>query len=123
MELEDELGDILGKARNGKNWSQADLARAVGISSGDIALIENYKWTPEEKDILRIADALSLHGPSLAAIAAGKWVPKNETADPGQFDIICLNVFMGSYPVKCYLVICRQTLATAIVDTELILKL
>ena len=65
MELEDELGDILGKARNGKGWSQTDLANAVGMASGDIALIENYKWTPEEKDVLRIANALSLHGPSL----------------------------------------------------------
>ena len=36
---------------------------------------------------------------------------------PGEFDIICLNVFMGSYPVKCYLLICRETRATAIVDT------
>ena len=26
MELEDELGDILEKARDGKSWSQADLA-------------------------------------------------------------------------------------------------
>ena len=117
MELEDELGDILGKARNGKRWSQAELAKAVGMASGDVARLENYEWIPEEKIIFRIADALNLHGPSLAAIAAGKWVPKKETPDPGHFDIICLNVFMGSYPVKCYLLICRETRATAIVDT------
>ena len=31
MELEDELGDIIEKARDGKQWSQQDLARATGI--------------------------------------------------------------------------------------------
>ena len=117
MELEDELGDILGKARSGKNWSQSDLAKSAGMPSRDIERIENYEWIPEERVILKIAEALDLDGPSLAAIAIGKWVPKIEIPDPGQFDIICLNVFMGSYPVKCYLVICRETRATAIVDT------
>ena len=117
MELEDELGDILGKARNGKRWSQADLAKATGIASEDIARIENYEWVPEKKIVFRVANALNLHGPSLAAIAAGEWAPKKETPDPGHFDIICLNVLMGSYPVKCYLLICRETRATAIVDT------
>lgn len=117
MELEDELGDILGKARDGKNWTQSDLAKSVGMPSRDIARIENYKWIPEERIVLRIAEALDLDGPSLAAIAIGKWVPKCETPDPGQFDIICLNVLMGTYPVKCYLIICRETRATAIVDT------
>ena len=81
MELEDELGDILEKARNGKRWSQADLAKSTGINSIDIIRIENYDWTPEEKDIFRIASVLNLHGPSLAAIAAGKWVPKKETSE------------------------------------------
>jgi len=126
MELEDELGDILGKARDGKRWGQADLAKAVQMSSGDIARIENYEWVPEEKVVLKIASVLDLHGPSLATIADGKWTPKKETPDPGQFDIICLNVLMGSYPVKCYLVICRETGSTAIVDTganpEVIIK-
>ena len=43
---------------------------------------------------------------------------KNETSDSNSIDIICLNVFMGYYPVKCYLLICRETRATAIIDTE-----
>ena len=47
MDLEDELGDILEKARDGKRWSQVDLAKSTGISIEDIARIENYKWIPE----------------------------------------------------------------------------
>ena len=117
MELEDELGDILGKARNGKSWNQADLAKSVGIRFEDVERIESCDWIPEEKLTLRIADALNLHGPSLLAIAARQWLPKKETPDPGPFDIVCLNVLMGNYPVKCYLLVCRETRATAIVDT------
>ena len=126
MELEDELGDILEKARDGKRWSQSDLAKSTGISLEDIVRIENYEWIPKEAIVIKIANALNLHGPSLAAIAAGKWAPKKETPDSGHFDIICLNVFMGSYPVKCYLLVCRKTRATAVIDTganpEVIIK-
>ena len=116
-ELEDELGDILGKARDGKGWTQADLAKSAGMSVGDIARIENYEWVPEEKVVFKIANALDLHGPSLLAIAEEKWVPEKEIPDPGPFDIICLNVFMGLYPVKCYFLVCRETRATAVIDT------
>lgn len=117
IQLEDELGDILAKARDGKCWSQNDLARAAGVSAGEIRRIENYEWIPDEALILRIAEALDLHGPSLWAIAQGAWVPEETIPDPGPFDLVCLNVFMGSYPVKCYLLICRETRDTAIVDT------
>ena len=61
MGLEDELGDILEKARDGKRWSQIDLAKSTGMSIGDIARIENYEWIPEEKVVFKIANALSLH--------------------------------------------------------------
>ena len=43
---------------------------------------------------------------------------ENETTDSNSIDIICLNAFMGYYPVKCYLLICRETRTTAIIDTE-----
>ena len=116
-ELEDELGDIVQKARDGKSFSQSDLAHAAGLSAQDIGRIERYEWIPEDQTVLKLADVLDLHGPSLLAIAGGKWVPEKETPDPGPFDIECLNVFMGLYPVKCYLLICRETRATAVVDT------
>ena len=117
MTLEDELGDILCKARDGRSWCQSDLAKAVSLSLEDIVRIESYEVIPEERVILKMAEVLDLHGPSLVADSTGKWGPKNETPDPGQFDIVCLNVFMGTYPVKCYLLICKETRATAIVDT------
>ena len=44
--LEDDLGDIVQKARGGKSFSQDDLARAVGLSVGEIGRIESYEWIP-----------------------------------------------------------------------------
>ena len=116
-ELEDELGDILGKARDGKSWSQNDLARSVGVSPDAIRRMENYELIPDDACIQKIASALDLHGPSLLAIAKETWVPREITPDSAPFDLVCLDVFMGMYPVKCYLLTCRDTRETAIIDT------
>ena len=116
-QLEDEFGDILQKARDGKSWSQNDLARSVGISPDAIRRMESYEYIPDDTVILKIADALDLHGPSLVVIAKEAWVPNAISPDPGPFELICLNVFMGMYPVTCYLLICRDTRETAIIDT------
>jgi len=116
-ELEDELGDILEKARDGKSWSQKALAQSADIALEDIRRMENYELTPDETSIEKLASALDLHAPSLLAIAHEAWSPEPILPDPGPFDLVCLSVFMGSYPVKCYLLICRETKATAIIDT------
>ncbi len=41
--LEDELGDILPKARDGKAWSANDLAEAVAIPVSGIRRMEQYE--------------------------------------------------------------------------------
>ena len=38
--LEDELGDVLEKSRDGKGWTQSDLAHASGISVSDVSRID-----------------------------------------------------------------------------------
>ncbi|GJL78317.1 MAG: hypothetical protein NPINA01_13060 [Nitrospinaceae bacterium] len=116
MQLEDELGDILQKARDGKTWSTDDLARATDLPDDDIRRIENYEWTPEDSVVLELARVLDLDGPALIEIAQERWIPKKPADDPN-FDLICLNVFMGEYPVNCYLLRCKETGETAVVDT------
>ncbi|NIQ01808.1 MAG: MBL fold metallo-hydrolase [Nitrospinaceae bacterium] len=115
--LEDELGDILQKARDGKSWSQQDLARTAKLSTGEIRRIENYEWIPPDDAIHRIAEALNLDGPALAAVARNTWHPQPPAHDDPDLDLICLNVFMGTYPVKCYLLRCKATDETAVIDT------
>jgi len=115
-DLEDEFGDILQKARDGKSWSPKDLANATGIPSDEIRRMENYELIPTDSAIMRLAEALDLHGPSLLTIAKGAWKPLPASSDP-EFDVNCMDVLMGSYPVKCYLLRCVTTGATAVVDT------
>ena len=117
IKLEDELGDVLEKARDGKNWSQADLARAAQVSPDVITQIENYETVPDDNAIINLARVLDLHPPSLIDLARGNWVPLPPTPDPEKFEVVCLNLLVGSYPVKCYLLICRETRSSAVIDT------
>ncbi len=116
MPLEDELGDILQKARDGKAWSQDDLVRETNLPKDDIERIESYQLTPEDSDVLKLAKALDLDGPTLIDISHERWTPKEPSADL-DFDLVCMNVFMGEYPVNCYLLRCKATGETAVVDT------
>lgn len=114
--LEDEFGDILEKARDGKNWSQADLAQAVNVPVHDIQRMERYELIPDDAGISAVAAALDLDASALHAIAHEAWQPEPPRDDPA-LDLICLNVTMGLYPVKCYLLRCPETNESAVVDT------
>ncbi|MEK9630113.1 MAG: MBL fold metallo-hydrolase [Nitrospinota bacterium] len=116
MPLEDELGDILQKARDGKDWSRSDLVKATDLQDNDLQKIESYQLTPDDADVLKLAQALDLDGPALIDIAKEQWEPEAPAYDP-DFDLVTLNVFMGEYPVNCFLVRCKETGETAVVDT------
>ncbi len=116
MPLEDELGDILQKACDGKAWSRSDLVRETNLPQEDIQKIESYQLTPEDSDVLKLAKALDLDGPALIEITRERWEPKPPADDP-DFDLVCLNVFMGEYPVNCYLLRCKETGETTVIDT------
>jgi len=117
VQLEDEFGDILEKARDGKSWSQDDLAREAEVPVAAIRRMERCEAAPSDDEVRRLARALDLDFPALVAIAQGEWSPAPVPADPAPFDMVCLELLMGSYPVKCYLVSCRATGATALIDT------
>jgi DNA-binding XRE family transcriptional regulator len=104
----DILGDILQKARDGKSWSQKDLAEAAGLELDEVRRMERYELTPPEETITKLAKVLDLDGPALSAIARNAWHPNGPMSDP-DLDLVCLNVFMGTYPVKCYLVRCPRS--------------
>ena len=99
MPLEDELGDIIQKARDGKAWSQDDLVRATNLPQDDIQRIENYQLKPEDSVVLKLAKVLDLDGPTLMDISQDRWTPKEPSVDPN-FDLVCLNVFMGGVSCK-----------------------
>ncbi|MBT4388366.1 MAG: helix-turn-helix transcriptional regulator, partial [Nitrospina sp.] len=73
--LEDELGDVLEKSRDGKGWTQSDLAHAAGVSASDISRMERYEYVPDESVLKKLAKVLDLHAPSLIAVAKETWSP------------------------------------------------
>ena len=85
-------------------------------SGAYIPISESYQLTPEDSVVLKLAKALDLDGPTLIDISQERWTPKEPSVDP-DFDLVCLSVFMGEYPVNCYLLRCKATGETAVVDT------
>jgi hypothetical protein len=80
--LEDELGDVLEKSRDGKGWTQSDLARSSGIKVSEISRMERYEFIPDDAILINLAEVLGLHAPSLIAVAKATWSPPACRARP-----------------------------------------
>ena len=113
--LEDELGDIISKARGGLGLSIARLADATGISDREIGEIESYRLIPDRPRLDALAQALSLDPAKLAAIADG-WTPPPITPSIPGLVLETVPVTMGGYGENCYIVGCAETRAAAVVD-------
>ncbi len=125
--LEDEFGDIIGKARRGQDMSQGQIANAVGITEADIARMEQYTLIPTEAQVYKIAESLNLDGEKLLAIATEQWEPEPiKQSDDSKLDVITVSAPVRGWPVNAYLLICKDTKDAAIIDTaahpELILQ-
>lgn len=116
--LEDEFGDIIGKARSGLGKSPSAVAAESGVSEADLGALESYKRLPTEAETRAIAGAVGLDAARLYAIATEAWAPDEEpeVVDPAA-DVIRIQNFVGGYPVFCYILVCRKTKSAAVVDT------
>lgn len=71
--LEDEAGDVIRKAQAGLGVGDAALAEGAGVSAETLG--EALAGRAGEAVYRALAGVLGLHGPSLAALAAGEWHP------------------------------------------------
>lgn len=55
-----EFGDLLGKLRAARGWSQGRLAQQAGIDPSSVSRFEAGSRTPERDTVNRLADALVL---------------------------------------------------------------
>ena len=104
--LEDEFGDIVGKARRGQELSEDALYQAVGITERDWARIERYEWIPEANLVGQIADVLGLSSEKLIGIAQGEFYPKFPMGKPlknarVEMMILGLSFLMNGYLIGC----------------------
>ena len=114
--LEDEFGDIIGKARRGQDLSQSEIATAAGITEAELARMEQYILKPTETQVFRLAEVLNLDGAKLLDIATEQWEPEPQT-DDANLEVITISAPVGGWPVNAYLLICKATEDAAIIDT------
>ena len=74
MPLEDELSDILKKARTGQQRSVADVARASSLPEVELTELERGQAPRGREQVQAVARALGLREEPLSQVAEG-WVP------------------------------------------------
>lgn len=116
--LEDEFGDVVGKARRGQELSVEDLSSTTGIDVRVLEAIEAYEGPTDDGTVQRLADALGLHAGKLRDSARVAFFP----ADPhpqGERSAgleVRMLVLGTDFLMNGYVAICRRTRNAAVID-------
>ncbi|KXK01694.1 MAG: hypothetical protein UZ03_NOB001002186 [Nitrospira sp. OLB3] len=101
MPLEDELSDIIKKARLGRQRSVAEVARAAGLVEEDLAELERGRAPSGAAQVASVAKALGLKPDALVEVAQG-WTPEAQPASTAHVETVLGSI--GEYEVKGYVV-------------------
>jgi hydroxyacylglutathione hydrolase len=112
VELEDNVGDIVGKAQRGLRISDSELAKKAGVSANQLRTVRDGKF--EEATLRAIAPALQLDANALVDFGAGKWKPGKIDGVDG---LAQFNTSYGGMLVNSYLVWDPGTKRAAAFDT------
>ncbi len=112
MPLEDELSDIIKKARTGQQRSIADVARAGGLPEAELNELERGQAPHSRAQVQAVARALGLRADPLSQVAEG-WTPQALPSTLPHIETVLGSV--GGYEVKGYIVHDRGE--AVIVDT------
>jgi hydroxyacylglutathione hydrolase len=110
--LEDNVGDIIGKAQRGLRISDTELAEKARVSSQKIRELREGHF--DELALLRVAPVLGLAARALCELAKGEWHPRKIDAREGfaQF-----NTHYHGMAVNAYLVWDPASRVAAAFDT------
>ncbi len=81
--LEDEFGDVVGKARRGLGLSVDQLAVAAGLPAETVAAFEGYRRDPDREQSRALAVSLGLRPDQLWELAEEAWLPEPPSPDLG----------------------------------------
>jgi hydroxyacylglutathione hydrolase len=110
--LEDNVGDIIGKAQRGLGLSDSELAKKAGA---DLQTIRNLReGDVDEQSLLRIAPVLHLAADPLCELAKGEWRPQRIDERDG---LAQFNTRYHDMTVNAYLVWDPTSRAAAVFDT------
>ena len=110
--LEDNVGDIIGKAQRGLGISDSELAKKAGVDLQTIRKLLEGDF--DEAALLGVAPVLDLAADPLCELAKGEWRPKKIDERDGfaQF-----NTRFHDMTVNAYLVWDPASRAAAVFDT------
>ena len=110
--LEDNVGDIVGKAQRGLRISDTELAEKARVSSQKIRALRGGEF--DELTLLSVAGVLGLAARSLYELAKGEWRPKKNDECDG---VAQFNTRYHDMAVNAYLVWDPRSGAAAAFDT------
>ena len=115
MNLEDHLGDVIRKARMMSNVSAADAARTAGLTTAELAALEESGRLAKQPDLNALAQLVGLQPFKLENLAKG-WLPT--PIDIGIWRELRVITTTGEgMSVNCYLVWDEVSREAAIFDT------
>ena len=116
MQLEDELGDVVGKARRGQEKSVEDVAAAAGLSVADLELVERYELAPSDEQLERLAAALALDADKLRASASKGFFPLYPSGRPADGLLVEMMILGSDFLMNGYVVGCTATSKGVVID-------
>jgi hydroxyacylglutathione hydrolase len=94
--LEDNFGDIIGKAQRGLRISDTELAEKARVNSANIRKLREGDF--DELTVVRLAPVLGLAGRALCDMAAGTWQPETIELDGlAQFTTPYHDIIVNAY--------------------------
>lgn len=115
MNLEDQSGDIVRKARAMANISPAAAAGAAGMSEAELGEWEASGKTPVTANYAGLAKALGIDGAKLKSIAEG-WKPQEPELGIWR-ELRRITTTQGEITVNCYLAWDEMSREAALFDT------
>ena len=110
--LEDNVGDIIGKAQRGLRISDTELAERARVSSQTIRALREGQF--DELALLRVAGVLGLAARPLYELAKGEWHPEKNAEPDG---VAQFTTHYHAMAVNAYLVWDLRSRAAAAFDT------
>src|ERR1700730_6740531 len=112
IELEDNVGDIMGKAQRGLRISDSELAKKADLAADQLRKVRDGKF--DEAILRAVAPALNLDANALVDLNAGKWKPAKWKSFDG---LTQFNTSYGGMLVNSYLVWNPESKEAAAFDT------
>jgi hydroxyacylglutathione hydrolase len=114
--LEDEFGDVVGKARRGQEIEVKTMASALGLSQDDLGRLETYEWLPDETTCRAIAAYLGLAADKLWASLNKAFFPMYPAGKEGTGLAVKMLVLGDDFLVNGYVIGCQESGKGVVID-------